>query len=275
MSSLEQTECPECGQVVHYQPQRWKAQVVCSNCQAMFPVEAMNPPVGNTDAPPIPSHLQGQNESSMPADAPMSEGTPDGESFRYKRSKVGGIVIVSSLMVLLAGGVVAGIVALAMIDSNSKASSRKEKENAEAKEKVNFITAGKKRAKLGDLEVGVKLVEFGPLRVKDQTNKVHVSSDPMLQIHLEIRSRRSSEVDYVSWYGNSFTRGGDQVVAELTDQDGKSCDMPVFEDVKGLFGHTPKATLEKNQRLQDCMIFEIPAGKTITDIQELRLTLPM
>ncbi|MEE2641151.1 MAG: hypothetical protein VX768_11035, partial [Planctomycetota bacterium] len=47
------------------------------------------------------------------------------------------------------------------------------------------------------------------------------------------------------------------------------------EDVKGLFGHTPKATLEKNQRLQDCMIFEIPAGKTITDIQELRLTLPM
>ena len=109
MSSLEQTECPECGQVVHYQPQRWKAQVVCSNCQATFPVEAMNPPVGNTDAPPIPSHLQGQNESSMTADAPMSEGTPDGESFRYKRSKVGGIVIVSSLMVLLAGGVVGAL----------------------------------------------------------------------------------------------------------------------------------------------------------------------
>lgn len=276
MSSLEQTECPECNQIVHYQPQRWKAQVVCSNCQATFPVEAVNPPsLPNADASPIPSHLQGTAQPpGGPEESPSSESGV--ETFRYRRSKFGSMITVAILLTLLAAGVVGGITWLAMYDSSTK-NQQSEKSEEERKEEVKkkAITAGKKRAKLGNLEVGVKLVEYGPLRVKDQTNKVHISSDPLLQIHLEIRSRNPRSVDYVSWYGNSFERGDSQVVAELTDQNGDVCDMPVFGDVKGLFGHTAKATIEKNERVQDCVVFELPAGKTITDIKELYLTLPM
>ena len=42
------------------------------------------------------------------------------------------------------------------------------------------------------------------------------------------------------------------------DQDGTVFNMPVFGDVKGIDGHTAKATLEKNQRVKDCIVFELP-----------------
>lgn len=276
MTTLEQTECPECSQIVHYQPQRWKAQVVCSNCQATFPVEAVQPPsLPGAEPSPIPSHLQ--KESGPPElTEPSASETKESETFRYQRSKVGGVMMTAILIVLIAGGVVGGIVGLAMLDKNSTDNKKAERERKEeANKKIDYTLAGKKRVKLGDLEVGVKLVEFGPVRVKDQTNKVHVSSEQLLQVYLEIRSRRSSDVEYVSWYGNSFARGDDRVVAELTDQDGRSCDMPVYGDVKGLFGHTPQAVIARNERIQDCIIFELPKNTTVTDIKELRLSLPM
>lgn len=275
MSSIEQTECPECAQIVHYQPQRWKAQVVCSNCQTSFPVDAVQPPaIPGQDQNPIPSHLQGVEGSSGASDETQSA-DPGREAPRYQRSRTGGNITVLIICVLLGVGFVGGIVGLAMYDNKTQEKKEAEEEEKARKKKINFVTAGKKRVRQGGLEFAIKLVEFGPLRVKDQANKVHVSSGALLQIHFEIRSRRSSKVNYVSWYGNSFSRGNKQVVAELTDQNGKTCDMPVFEDVKGLFGHTPKATLEKNERINDCIVFELPPNSTITDINELRLTLPM
>ena len=234
-------------------------------------------PTGNAggDQTPIPSHLQGTTDDPA-VEEKKTLTQSSSETFCYKKSKVGGIITVSIFVMLLAAGVVGGIAALAMLDSKTKENEKEaDRKNGDQKKKVEYITAGKKRAKMGDLEVAVKLVEYGPLRVKDQTNKVHVSSDPLLQIHFEIRSRRNSTVEYVSWYGNSFSRGNDQVVAELTDQNGKTCDMPVFGDVKGILGHTPKAWIEDNERVQDCVIFELPKGSTITDITEFRLTLPM
>lgn len=274
MSSVEQAECPECAQIVHYQPQRWKAQVVCSNCQASFPVDAVQPPAfPGQDQNPIPSHLQESSGRPGAPDEAMSA-DPEGETSRYHRSRMGGNITVLIICVLLGVVFVGGIVGLAMYDNKTQEKKEAEEKTAR-KKKINFVTAGKKKVKQGGLEFAIKLVEFGPLRVKDQANTVHVSSGSLLQIHLEIRSRRSSNVNYVSWYGNSFSRGDKQVVAELTDQNGKTCDMPVFEDVKGLFGHTPKATMEKNGRLRDCIVFELPPNSTITDISEFRLTLPM
>ncbi|MEC9092840.1 MAG: hypothetical protein VX438_09065 [Planctomycetota bacterium] len=274
MSSVEQVECPECAQIVHYQPQRWKSQVICSNCQFSFPVAAVQPPdLPGQEPIPIPSHLQeGSDTANIPGQTKSAN--PDQESPGYRRSKLGGNLTALAICVLLGAGLAGGMVALALFDN--KTQEKKETEHKKAKEKKRkFVTAGKKRVKLGDLEIGIKLVEFGPLRVKDQNNKVHESSDSLLQIHVEIRSRRSNNVEYVSWYGNSFSRGQEQVVAELTDQQGQTLDMPVFGDVKGLFGHTPTATIEKNERISDCLIFELPQNTTIADIRELELVLPM
>ena len=276
MGTLEQTECPECGQIVHYQPQRWKAQVICSNCQASFPVEAPQPPaVPPQVQSPIPSHLQENSDPQLPAQ-PASVSQPATERVRYQRSKIGGLVSTSLLLFALIAAIIGGIWGLAMWDSKTAEEKKNQRAaDKDANHKINYALAGKKRAKLGNLEVAVKLVEFGPLRVKDQNNKVHVSSEPLLQIFVEIRSRGSRPVDYVSWYGNSFKRGNDQVVAQLSDTSGKIFNMPVFGDVKGLFGHTPQAKIEKNERIQDCIVFELPAGASVTDFEELRLSLPM
>lgn len=278
MATLEQTECPECGQIVHYQPQRWKAQVICSNCQQSFAVEAIQAPaVPEAEGTPLPSHLTQQSDAQPP---PPSTAEPESSAdrFQYRRSKVGGVVWAAVGVVLLAGAVIGGIWGLALLDRNTAENDRirkKEKREIEAEQKKSFALVGKKGAKLGNIQVNVKLVEFGPLRVKDQSNRVHVSSDSLLQIYIEIRNRNSDAVNYVSWYGNSFESQGKQVVAQLSDQDGTIYNMPVFGDVKGLFGHTAKAKIEKNERVPDCIVFELPPKTSVTDIKELKLTLPM
>ena len=278
MSALEQTECHECGQIIHYQPQRWKSQVVCSNCQTSFAVEATAPPPPSEKGPtPLPSHLQ-QPEAAVNPGGGAAQEQSQVPTHRYQRSKIGGVIFASILVVLIGGAVIGGIWGLALLDSNTARKEKAEKdkqEEVESKKKIVYAEVGKKGAKLGKIQVNIKLVEFGPLRVKDQSNRVHVSSDSLLQIFLEIRSRFPGDVNYVSWYGNSFDRSGKQVVAQLSDQNGTVFNMPVFGDVKGLFGHTPKATLERNERAQDCVVFELPAGTAITDIKELKLALPM
>lgn len=274
MGTLEQTDCPECGQIVHYQPQRWKAQVVCSNCQAAFPVEAAQPGAGVPDSSPIPSHLQAGNEP-QPQSTVHSGQVSTGEPIRYQRSKIGGVVFAAMTVVVLALAAVGGIWGLAMLDNQNAEDSKNKNQSQLPDRKIKYFVAGKQRAKLGNVEVGVASVEYGPLRVKDQANIVHISSDPLIQIFVEIRSRQPNTLNYVSWYGNSFERGSDQVVAELRDQDGKVFNMPVFGDVKGIFGHISAARMEKNERIQDCIVFELPESIKITDIKELRLSLPM
>lgn len=274
MGKLEQTECPECGQIVHYQPQRWKAQVVCSNCQTGFAVEASQPPaLPRKPASPVPSHLQSpaEPEERVPEPAPPAQPS---ERVRYQRSKIGGLVTVSIVTVALVAIVGGGFWGLALMDSKRTENAREEAAKKLA-ENIQYILAGKKRARLGNMEVSVEGAEYGPLRVKGQSNRVQVSSDPMLQIFLEIRSRRPRAVNYVSWYGNTFPRGSEQVVAQLRDEQGVVFNMPVFEGVKGLFGHTSEAVIENNQRIQDCLVFELPADMPITDLKDLFLSLPM
>lgn len=237
-------------------------------------MEALAPPVPGAETTPIPSHLRNESGPEMESGSPETESAPD--TYRYQRSKIGGLMTAAILIVLLAIGVVGGIIGLALLDSNNEQQQQEQRKAERETTKVNYTLAGKKRVRLGGLEVGVKLVEYGPLRVKDQANRVHISDSPHLQIHLELRSRRSTPVKYVSWYGRSFPRGSSQnVVAELKDQDGTSYNMPVYEDIKGLFGHVDEAVLEKSQRIQDCIIFELPENRKITDIKELYLTLPM
>jgi DNA-directed RNA polymerase subunit M/transcription elongation factor TFIIS len=275
MSSLEQTDCPECAQIIHYQPQRWKTEVVCSNCQATFTVEAAQPPALPTDENiPIPSHLQGQTDVE---ESPSSETVPSSspEPRRYSRSKFASVLnsgLIVIVLLLLLGG---GIVALIMWDTNTEKKNKEQRQANGNSEEITYVLAGKKRVKLAGFEIGVKFVEYGPIRVKDQQAVVHESSGSLLQIYLEMRSRRNNPMTYVSWYGNSFDREGVQQVATLTDENGNPCEMPVFDDVTGVFGHTAEAILERNGRLEDCLIFELPAGVKITDFKELRLTLPM
>jgi hypothetical protein len=48
----------------------------------------------------------------------------------------------------------------------------------------------------------------------------------------------------------------------------------VFADVKDLEGHTPRKTLEPRDSLRDALYFDLPEGKSVDDLGELRLVIP-
>lgn len=275
-SSLNQTECPECGQVVHYQPQRWKAQVVCSNCQETFAVEASaNSTAAVSGKTPLPSHLQ-----SPSPDVGMPQELADEESataLNYKRSKAGGPLIVVLVILVFVAAIGAGVIYLVQLDRVAKSNGNDNTSDRDkgVPEKIKYLLAGKKKGRIGGVEVAIRKVEYAPLRVKDQNFKVHDSSEMVLQVYLEVRTKRMEETVYTSWYGNLFKRGDVDVEATLQDETGRLCLMPVYEGVSTVQGNTPFAKLEKNQRVNDCIIFSLPEGVGITDIKELRLKLPM
>lgn len=275
--SVEQTDCPECGQIVHYQPQRWKAQVVCSNCQHTFAVEAATPPVPVADGSPIPSHLQGgASPAPTPTDAPADEPS----TFRYRRSKVGGNLFAIFLVLAVVGVIGGSITLLVMLDRQSdqrQADADKEaKKNKTApQEDIQYLKAGKQKGRVANVEVGINRVEYSPLTVKDQNNTVHQSDNMVIQVILDIRSRREKATPYQSPYGWEFKRGTENVTATLTDDQGTVLNMPVYEGVANVQWHTKTATLEKNDRISDCLIFELPEGRKITDIKSLKFHLPM
>lgn len=275
-SSLEQTECPECGQVVHYQPQRWKAQVVCSNCQETFAVEpSANSPAAASGKTPLPSHLQSPSQNVGNSPAIPDETTTT--ALNYKRSKAGGPLIAVVVILVFVAVIGAGVIYLVQLDSvaKSKSDDNTSDGDKDVPAEINYLLAGKKKGRLGEVEVAVRKVEYAPLRVKDQNFKVHDSSEMVVQVYLEVRTKRKEETVYTSWYGNLFKRGDAEVEATLQDETGRLCVMPVYEGVSRVQGNTPFAKLEKNQKINDCIIFSMPEGVGITDIKELRLKLPM
>lgn len=275
-SSLEQTECPECGQVVHYQPQRWKAQVVCSNCQETFAVEpSANSPAAASGKTPLPSHLQSPSQNVGNSPAIPDETTTT--ALNYKRSKAGGPLIAVVVILVFVAVIGAGVIYLVQLDSvaKSKGDDNTSDGDKDVPAEINYLLAGKKKGRLGEVEVAIRKVEYAPLRVKDQNFKVHDSSEMVVQVYLEVRTKRKEETVYTSWYGNLFKRGDAEVEATLQDETGRLCVMPVYEGVSRVQGNTPFAKLEKNQKINDCIIFSMPEGVGITDIKELRLKLPM
>ena len=172
-----------------------------------------------------------------------------------------------------------GAVYLLQLDSVAKSkASENEPDGDEKKDspkKINYLLAGKKKGRIGNVDVGVRKVEYAPLRVKDQSFKVHDSSEMVIQIYLEVKTKRMGETKYTSWYGNLFKRGDVDVEATLQDETGRKCLMPVYEGVSTVQGNTPSAIMEKNQKVNDCIIFSLPEDVRITDIEELRLKLPM
>lgn len=128
---------------------------------------------------------------------------------------------------------------------------------------------------LNSLAVDVQAVDFGEVRAKDAYNRVIVSDQRnYLQIYLKIKNLGSRPVKYVSWQGNSFAAGGQEVRATLVDDQGRSYAMQEFAHVAGLKGHTPSALLAPKEEAQDVVVFAIPESVAHRTIGHFRLELP-
>lgn len=140
---------------------------------------------------------------------------------------------------------------------------------------IHWALAPKEASKVQQMQIRIPLVQFGEIRGKDATRQVLTSSgSSYLQIFVELRNRGASGTPYVSWYGNEFQDGDQNRIAKLVDQDGAQLDMMIFEDVAMVQGHTARAMLNENERMEDVLIFELPEGRDLDSIKSLYLSLP-
>lgn len=124
--------------------------------------------------------------------------------------------------------------------------------------------------------VGVKVVQVsvGKARARDEANRVVFTGNDYLRIGIEVESFQKQAFEHVSWYGRQIEQfnGPDRV--RLYDASDEELTPHVFADVRGLEGSTPRRTLEMRDSLRDALYFDLPEGKTIDDLGELRLTIP-
>jgi len=128
---------------------------------------------------------------------------------------------------------------------------------------------------INSLAVDVYYVGYGEVRAKDAQNRVIVTDQKnYLQAYLKIKNLGSGPVKYISWQGNSFTAGDQQVRATLIDDQQRSYPMQEFAHVAGLKGHTPRAILADKEEIDDVVVFTIPETVNRRTIRHFRLELP-
>lgn len=124
--------------------------------------------------------------------------------------------------------------------------------------------------------VGVKVVQasVGKARARDEGNRVVFTGNDYLRIGIEVESYQKQPFEYVSWYGREIEQfnGPDRV--RLYDAEENELTPHVFADVRSLEGHTPRKTLDTRDNLRDALYFDLPEGKTVDELGELRLTIP-
>lgn len=127
---------------------------------------------------------------------------------------------------------------------------------------------------IGGLGVKVVQTSVGKARARDESNRVVFTGNEYLRIGIEVESFKKEPYEYVSWYGREIEQfsGADRV--RLYDSDDDELAPHVFADVRSLEGHTPKRTLESRDKLRDVLYFDLPEGKTVDELGELRLVIP-
>lgn len=194
------------------------------------------------------------------------------KSFNPATLIIGLIILMAIPMGLLGAYVLVGDDLFGSADVEKKVAKQGRGKDANA-DRAKWPTAYKNALKLGKFQIQVKEVDFAPVRGRDASNVVQTSGETAyVHVRLEIRNTGADGHEYLSWYGNIFENG--KYRAELFDQDNSELEMMVFEDVKGIAGHTSGATLDRKEIIEDVIIFELNESQEIADIDTLYCRLP-
>lgn len=139
---------------------------------------------------------------------------------------------------------------------------------------IHWIDASRSTGLRTGMQVRVTRCEFGPVMARDNLNQPLIAGPgEFLQIHLKITNRQKSKARYISWYGNTFRDGSEQVAAKLSDNEGREFPPQRFAGVKLIQSHVDDVTLEPGESRNDVLIFALPAAKGSGE-SGLRLQLP-
>ncbi len=228
---------------------------------------------------------------AVPVNTPQPDsagGTPPATESAESRGSAFGLLILGGAACLILGGLLLLVVIVRLanrdhppdrptaVGTNPPASSQIVRWTPESSRRSGWSSVSRGVAiDLNALAVDVHYVGYGEVRAKDAQNRVMVTDQKnYLQAHLKIKNLGSVPVKYISWQGNSFSAGGQQVRATLIDDQQRSYPMQEFAHVAGLKGHTPRAILAEKEEIDDVVVFVIPETANRRTIRHFRLELP-
>ena len=122
---------------------------------------------------------------------------------------------------------------------------------------LSWTDAATQSVRVSGLRIKVERVEIGSIIPKGDGGSVEEIAQDVVQVYLSLENEFDAPIDYVSWYGNEFEVGERTVRAKLSAGE---LDLPmiVYDDVAGIYGHLPEATIGPRETIQDSIVFELP-----------------
>ncbi len=191
-----------------------------------------------------------------------------------------GMLAVGVMLTVL---VVAGFVIVRGLgDSQGKDSQGKQPSTARTRSHdadavaAHWTDAAKFSQRIGPISLKVERVIYGKLRAKDRTNQVITTEDDnLLGITVSAHNQGHRLRDFQNWYGHAFVADdGAEMIAELTDDQGRSYALLKFDDVSHIEGQRLADQLGPDESVQDTVVFMIPDDVDRSVIKYFRLTLP-
>ena len=249
---------------------------------ATQPAAPVLPPGVSQSPKPVLPPTQTQPGNPIPQISTSPGGIQTSTATQLSKQRKGGnlanLIILAAILMLVVGGL--GVAYLfvgnKLFETANKPAEKKVlqgKGKPSKEDKKNWTTAKKQAAKLGHSRVEIEKVIFSPVRGKDASNVVQTSGDTSyLHVYVKVKNNGADGSPYLSWYGNLFEDGVYR--AELYDQDDNEFEMMVFEDITAVSGHVAEKEMAEKETLKDVIIFELPEGIEITDVEELYCRLP-
>jgi hypothetical protein len=247
--------CPQCGQAV--QLAAGPVSAAAPRQDPMAPIRIITQGPATPRAAPREAHDSPQAGGAAPATRSWG---------RYAAMGVG--------VVLLAGLVWAGLTygLPALRSTSGSGSSKASSEPTGAKSPEGWADARSKTLRSSAYEVSVTRVQRGPVLGRNASAETIELDPDALLIFLRVKNISGQNRPYQSWYAASSKEGG-KIAAELTDDRGLVYPLEYFAGTSRLRGHTASASLPPSQRVEDILVFDIPAEANLDGVSYWQLRL--
>ena len=207
-----------------------------------------------------------------------NESEPPPEPAQPRMGRLGAVLLGLFILALLGGGVVGTAALVVWLKSlppaNSPAAHGPPAGPANTSGPAVAWADAAKPLVHESISVKIGYLEFGEVMSRDERNNpVSAGSGDFLQVYFEVENRGNGDLSYVSWQGSEFEVGGELVVAQLSDEEGRIYKPHRFDGFQRIKGHTPQATLQRGAITSDVLVFAVPKA-TVDAANSFWLELP-
>jgi len=220
-------------------------------------------------------------EEEIAGDASSEATGPPQEEGKRGTDEGGGLVwnllaVLAAAVILITLCATVWLVIRRLPSSPQTASSLRHAAGDTASQEVTWTDASQYSQRRSPITVKVERVVYGALRAKDLSHQVITTEDDnLLGVTVSARNQGRRSRPFQNWYGHVFLdRAGNELLAELTDNQGRDYALLKFDDVSYIEGQRLADEIAPRESVQDTVVFLIPEEVNLATIDFFRVSLP-